>query len=194
MGQMTRMNSRVDEIQDFVKTNLQPTTDKKGKQVTFTHQLPSQVTANPRNQGTSSSQTHNIKHVHVNGEAVETTLAISSLRSRKALPDPYKDHPIHQGPIEEKEMPIIVEQDSDLEDEKEQVTAEPNPDKYKPPVPYPQALNRPKAKNSETNDNLLEAFKKVTITILLTDGIKHIPSYAKFLKGICTPHRNPKRV
>ena len=28
MEQMTRMNSRVDEIQDFVKTNVQPTTDK----------------------------------------------------------------------------------------------------------------------------------------------------------------------
>ena len=38
-----------------------------------------------------------------------------------------------------------MEQDTDWEDEEEQVTAEPNPDKYKPPVPYPQALNRPKA-------------------------------------------------
>ena len=81
-----------------------------------------------------------------------------------------------------------------MEDEEEQVTAEPNLEKYKPPVPYPQALNRPKAKNSETDDNLLDAFKKVTITIPLIDAIKHIPSYAKFLKGICTPHRNPKRI
>ena len=61
-------------------------------------------------------------------------------------------------------------------------------------MPYPQALNRPKAKNSETHDNVLDAFKKVTITIPLIDAIKHIPSYAKFLKGICTPHRNPKRI
>ena len=61
-------------------------------------------------------------------------------------------------------------------------------------MPYPQALNRPKAKNSETDDNLLEAFKKVTITIPLTEAIKHNPLYAKFLKGICTPHRNPKRI
>ena len=61
-------------------------------------------------------------------------------------------------------------------------------------MPYHHALNRPKAKNSETNDNLLDAFKKVTITIPLIDVIKHIPSYAKFLKGICTPHRNPKRI
>ena len=32
------------------------------------------------------------------------------------------------------------------------------------------------------------------ITIPLTEVIKHIPSYTKFLKGICTPHRNPKRI
>ena len=114
MEQMTRMNSRVDETQDFVKTNVQLTTNKKGKKVPFTDQLPSQDTANSRNQGASSSQTHNINHVHVDEEAMETTLAISSLRSGKNLPDPYKDHPIHQGPIEEKETPIIVKQDNDL--------------------------------------------------------------------------------
>ena len=89
---------------------------------------------------------------------------------------------------------IIVEQESDSEDEEEQVTADPNPEKYKPPVPYPQALNRPKAKNNETDDHLLDAFKKVTITIPLIDAIKHIPSYAKFLKCICTPHRNPRMI
>ena len=57
-----------------------------------------------------------------------------------------------------------------------------------------QALNRPKAKTNESDDHLLEAFKKVTITIPLIDAIKNIPSYAKFLQGICTPHRNPKRI
>ena len=173
--------------------NVQPMTDKKGKQVTFIDQLPSQATTNMRNQWASSSQTHNINHVHVDEEVVETTLAILSLRSGKDLPDPYKHHPIHQGPIEEEEAPIIIKQDS-LEDEEEQVMVEPNPDKYKPLVPYPQALNQSKAKNNETDDHLLDAFKKVTITIPLIDAIKHIPSYAKFLKGICTPHRNPRRI
>ena len=194
MEQMTRMRSRVNKIQDFFKRNVQPTMDKKGKQVTFVDQLPSQATANPRNQGASLYQTHNINHVHVNKEAVETSLAISILRSGKALPDPYKDHPFHQGLNEEKETPIIVEQDRNSEDEKEQVMPKPNPDKYKPHVPHPQALNRPNAKNSGTDDNLLDAFKKLRITIPLRDAIKHIPSYAKFLKGICTPHRNPKRI
>ena len=61
-------------------------------------------------------------------------------------------------------------------------------------MPYPQEVNRPKAKINESDDHLLEAFKKVTITIPLIDVIKHIPSYAKFLKGICTPQRNPRRI
>ena len=125
---------------------------------------------------------------------METALAISSLRSGKDLLDPYKDHPIHQGLIEEKETPIIVEQDNDSEDKEEHAKTEPNPDLYKPPVPYLQALNRPKAKTNETDDNLLDVFKKVTITIPLIDAIKHIPFDAKFLKGIYTPHRNPKRI
>ena len=124
---------------------------------------------------------------------METTLGISSLQRGKDLPYPYMDHPIHRGPIEEEEAPIIVEQDGS-EDEEEQAMTEPNPDKYKPHVPYPQALNRPKAKTNEIDDNLLDAFEKVTITIPLIDSIKHIPSYVKFLKGICTPHRNPRRI
>ena len=123
---------------------------------------------------------HNLNHIHVDEEAVETTLAISSLRSGKDLPDPYKDHPINQGSINE-ETPIIVEHDSNSEDEEEYAKAEPNPDTYNPLVPYRQALNRPKAKTNESGDHLLEAFKKVTITIPLIDSIEHIPSYAKFL-------------
>ena len=45
MEQMNRMNLRVDEIQDFVKTNILTWNDnKKGKQVSFSDQLPSQAT------------------------------------------------------------------------------------------------------------------------------------------------------
>ena len=44
------MNSRVDEIQDFVKMNIHVATDyNKGKQVSFTNQLPSYDTTNLRN-------------------------------------------------------------------------------------------------------------------------------------------------
>ena len=89
---------------------------------------------------------------------------------------------------------MLSKHDSDSEDEEEQTKAEPNPDTYKPPVPYPQALNRPKAKINESDENLLKSFKKVTIPIPLIDTIKYIPSYAKLLKGVCTPHRNPRRI
>ena len=100
MEEMTQMNSRVDEIQDFVKMNIQPKSDnKKGKHVSYSDQLPLQATTNPRNQGASSSKMHNLNHVHVNKEAVETTLEILSLQSGKDLPDLYKGHPIHQGLI-----------------------------------------------------------------------------------------------
>ena len=146
------------------------------------------------NQGTSLSQMHNLSHVHVDEEAVETALAISSLRSSKYLPDPYKDHPLHKSLIDEETPTVVVEQDNSSEDEEERVQAEPNPNTYKPPVPYPQALSKPKAKVSESNDHLLQVFQKVTIIIPLVYVTKHIPSYAKFLKGICTPHRNPKRI
>ena len=195
MEQMNRMNLRVDEIQDFVKTNIPTSTDnKKGKQVSFFDQLPLQATINPRNQGSSSSQTYNLSHVHVDEEAVEAALAISSLRSGKDLPDPYKDHPLYKSSIDDETLTVVVEQDSSSYDEEERVRVKPNPDTYKLPMPYPQALSKPKAKVSESDDHLLEAFEKVTITIPLEDAIRHIPSYAKFLKGICAPHRSPKRI
>ena len=91
-------------------------------------------------------------HVHANEKAVERALVISTLQSGKDLPDPYKDHPFHKGSIDE-ETPIAVpEQDISFEDEGEQTRAEPNPNTYKPYVPYPQALNCPRAKASETDD------------------------------------------
>ena len=195
MEQMSRMNSRVDEIQDFVKTNIPASIgNKKGKKILFSNQLPSQATINPRNQGSSSSQTHNLSHVHLDEEAVEAALAISSLRIGKDLLDPYKDHPLHKSSINDEPPTVIVEADSSSDDDEERVRVEPNPDTYKPPVPYPQELSKPKAKVSEFDDHLLKAFQKVTITIPLVDAIRHIPSYAKFLKGICTPNRSPKRI
>ena len=148
------MNSRVDKIHDFVKMNVQlMANNKKGNQV------PSQATTNLRNQGASSSQVHNVNYLHIDKEAVEMALAISCLRSGKDLPYLYKDHPIHQGPIIEETL-TIVEEDNDSEDEEEHTKAKPNPATYKPPVPYPQTLNRPKTKTNESKDHLLDALKR----------------------------------
>ena len=50
------------------------------------------------------------------------------------------------------DTPIIVEHDINSEDDEEQTKAEPNRDTYKPHLPYPRALNRPKAKINESDD------------------------------------------
>ena len=77
---MNRINLHVDEIQDFIKTNVPLAIDnKKDKKVSFSDQLPLQVIANPRNQGALLNQMYNLNHIHVDEEAVETVLAISSL-------------------------------------------------------------------------------------------------------------------
>ena len=60
---------------------------------------------------------HNLNHVHVDEEAMETTLGISSLQSGRDLPNRYKDHPLHKGSIDEETLTVVVEQDSSSKDE-----------------------------------------------------------------------------
>ena len=125
--------------------------------------------------------------------------AISGLRSGKILVDPHTDHKHRKDPLEEKDAnpsPMIIPEE-DFDDEEapdEESRAEPNPEVYKPPVPYPQLLSRPRVSTSDSDDTLLEDFRQVTITIPLVDVIQHILSHAKFLKGLCTPTRKPKRI
>jgi len=46
-------------------------------------------------------------------------------------------------------------------------------------------------------DKITEIFNQVKINVSLLDAIQQVPSYAKFLKGMCTKKRNtnvPKKV
>ena len=131
--------------------------------------------------------------------ASEEAHAISGLHSGKVLVDPHTDHKGRKDPLEEKDdqsSPLIIpeEYSDDKEAPNEESRAELNPEVYKPPVPYPQLLSWPRVSTSDSDDTLLEAFRNVTITIPLVDAIQHIPSYTKFLKGLCTPTRKPKRI
>ncbi|XP_068305078.1 uncharacterized protein [Pyrus communis] len=58
---------------------------------------------------------------------------------------------------------------------------------YDPPMPFPQRFQRQR-KDKHMLD-ILEKFKKVQINIPLLDAVAQIPSYAKFLKGLCTNKR-----
>ncbi|CAL8112410.1 unnamed protein product [Prunus armeniaca] len=55
---------------------------------------------------------------------------------------------------------------------------------YVPPMPYPERL-KPKVKDQQLTD-FMKTLAKVQINLPLIDAIKNIPSYAKFLKDVCT--------
>ena len=68
----------------------------------------------------------------------------------------------------------------DVESEKEKATCA-------PPAPYPHRLRAPKKLNNHYE--IYELFTQVKVNIPLLDAIKKIPSYAKFLKDLCTVKR-----
>jgi hypothetical protein len=54
-------------------------------------------------------------------------------------------------------------------------------------LPFPHAMTKQRKVNH--NSEILETFKQVRINIPLLDAIKQVPSYAKFLKDLCTVKR-----
>jgi hypothetical protein len=112
----------------------------------------------------------------VNNTQMEHAKSVTILRSGKVV---NKEVPIKvsqpKGDLETKED----DKPSEVEDVVEKV--------YKPVAPFLQRLLAPK-KGIE-NQDILEVFKQVKINIPLLDAIKQIPSYAKFLKDLCTVKR-----
>ena len=200
MSKLSEVSDRLDRVERAKAQCSDGSIEKrKGKRVEFIDQLPFQPLTNPRNVlQASSSRTHNVNEVGIDSES-EKAHAISSLRSGKVLVDPHMDHKHRKDLLKERDdrpsLTIIPEENfEDEEAPDEESRAEPNPEVYKPLVPYPQLLSRPRVSTSDSDDILLEAFRQVTITIPLVDAIQHIPSYAKFLKGLCTPTRKPKHI
>ena len=177
MSKLNKVSDRLDRVEGAkAQCSDASTEQRKGKRVEFIYQLPSQNLANYRNVGqASTSRTHNVNEVRIDS-ALEEAHAISGLRSGKVLVDPHEDHKRCKDPLEEKDdhsSPMIFPKE-DSEDEEapdEERRAEPNPEVYKPPVPYPQLLSQPRVSTSDSDGTLLEAFRQVTITIPLVDTI-----------------------
>ena len=70
-----------------------------------------------------------------------------------------------------------------------EIDGEPEEDKstHVPPAPYPHRQRVPK--KLDNHSEIYELFKQVKLKIPLLDAIKKIPSYAKFLKDLCTVKR-----
>ena len=126
--------------------------------------FPSQTQQNPRG-------------VHETGSAsdpnarIDEVKAVVTLRSGKELrpAEPTKKAPIVVEPPEE-EQPVA----------EEEVKNSVQP-------PFPQALK--KGKNSVNQTEILKVLRQVKVNIPLLDMIKQVPTYAKFLKDLCTVKR-----
>ena len=100
--------------------------------------------------------------------------AVVTLRSGRELktvvPELVKSAPIVTEPLQE-----------ELSVAKEEV-------KIQIPPPFPQAIR--KKKNQVNQTEMLEVLREVKVNIPLLDMIKQVPTYAKFLKDLCTVKRS----
>ena len=99
--------------------------------------------------------------------------AVVTLRSGKELkstdPALVKSDPTVVDPPQEEQSPSREER------------------KISVPPPFPQALRRRKSSVNQTE--MLEVLRQVKVNIPLLDMIKQVPTYAKFLKDLCTVKR-----
>ena len=143
--------------------------------------LPSQPIQNPQGQNS----------VGVSGPSegtFEHCKAVTTLRSGKVIDKTIQP----KEPIQESQSEPVGDNEvsnkphvprTDVIDE------EPEQDKatHIPPSSYPHRLKVPKKVNNHFE--IYELFKQVKLNIPLLDAIKKIPSYAKFLKDLCTVKR-----
>ena len=96
--------------------------------------------------------------------------AVVTLRSgrelKPAVPELVKSAPVVTEPLQEKQSVA-----------KEEV-------KIRIPPPFPQVLRN--KKNHVNQTEMLEVLRQVKVNIHLLDMIKQVPTYAKFLKDLCT--------
>ena len=75
----------------------------------------------------------------------------------------------------------------DKEEELERIVIKEDMMKKSMPPPFPQALRSIKKVSNQTE--ILEVSRQVKVNIPLLDMIKQVPTYAKFLKYLCTVKR-----
>ena len=128
--------------------------------------FPSQTQQNPRGMHERGSARDPNARID---EVKEVVTLRSGKELRPVVPAPTKTAPTVVDPPEE-------ERSAAREDVKPNV-----------PPPFPQALQ--KKKNSVNQTEILEVLRKVKVNIPLLDMIKQVPTYAKFLKDLCTVKR-----
>ncbi|XP_058203029.1 uncharacterized protein LOC131317499 [Rhododendron vialii] len=148
--------------------------------------LPSQLVANPRGMHhIDNSQGHEQAKLVVtlrNGRDVETRP--EEVKAKEKVSPPVAERSRVDKRSKEKEtdpVSIVVPGSSETPS-------------YIPKAPFPICLNAPSPfrKKGVSTDNIMEVFKQVKMNIPLLDAIDQIPSYAKFLKDLCTQKRKAR--
>ena len=184
--QMSQMARKVEQLEMDKLNQAESNIDNmkgKGKEMDYNKgRFPTQPVINPRNVAFLDSD--EISPLDKNEGSVQ---AISQLRSGKQLADPYDKEYEGEGSKEEEKL----DEDSGHVDSKS-IAKGVKPSDYQPPIPFPEALksSRPLVQSNK----LIEALKETTINIPLEEAIKYIPSFSKYVKELCTPHRRPTRI
>nr|CAN64113.1 hypothetical protein VITISV_008523 [Vitis vinifera] len=185
-GMQNDLSQKIDNLQYSISrlTNLN-TVQEKGR-------FPSQPHQNPK--GIHEVETHE-------GESsqVRDVKALITLRSGKKVESPTPKPCVEENEEEEtKKREEMKGKKKDISEGKEDrdstVNANPEKEFIKAELmkkctspPFPQALHGKKGiKNAS---EILEVLRQVKVNIPLLDMIKQVPSYAKFLKDLCTIKR-----
>ena len=165
------LNKKLDSMHSEISNkydNLQSSISRLSiqQQVPEKRKFPSQTQQNPRGM-------HEIGSASDPNARIDDVKAVVTLRSgtelRPAPLAPTKIAPTVVEPLEE-EQPAPGEEV-----------------KHNLPPPFPQALR--KRKNSVNQTEILKVLRQVKVNIPLLDMIKQVPTYAKFLKDLCTVKR-----
>ncbi|XP_058222963.1 uncharacterized protein LOC131332682 [Rhododendron vialii] len=185
MQSQTSLNEQTTQTLGKIKNQMAKLTNTVGMLQQEKGKLPTQPQANP--QGTNYMASSSVL-------SPEQAKSITILRSGKEI-----DKAIPSKPIKPPVTPIVLQAPNPPIDSP---TSEPSPIGEHPgksqveeptatvpqiSAPFPQRLKA--SAHANTNSEIYELFKQVRINIPLVDAVKQIPTYAKFLKDLCTQKR-----
>ena len=125
--------------------------------------------------------------------------AVITLGSSKEVDQPTSKPKHNEESVAEKEKSEEIkgkrkgkstkkdDHDSNVDEEPERIVIKEDMMKKHMPPPFLQALHGKKGTNNASN--FFEVLRQVKVNIPLLDMIKQVPTYAKFLKDLCTVKR-----
>jgi len=130
--------------------------------------FPSQPQQNPKGQYNANASSSGSQHM-------DQVKSVTNLRSGKVIEKPILE------PCEKDDESIFGGKEGVESEHCKKKTDS------SPVLSFPHAMTKQRKVNQ--NSEIFEIFKQVRINIPLLDAIKHVPSYAKFLKDLCTVKR-----